>query len=412
VKRWATWLVIGLALAVGAAGVAVYVGAKLEALDRRFDQLSARLDRWRPRVARRWARPVLRGEPLPGNSMRAMEASIAALGRSGWRRELEDLRLHDDEVDRQLLTGALDERLVTLNRLHRAELDGVRASTQHEWAWAADTASGLGAGTSTNDVIRGLLVTAASAARPGECLEIAADSIRVVQDASSSELPSSEERDLASVAAHVALRCAVRASPGELAGAEREFRQLGRDAPPVGPRIELFLYQNASMIREGLRSIRRFPHNSSDLELLRRRAEFLAEMEVSIDHGLRWGAAAGASYAELVALATELEAQAHDRLADPWPFSEYTRWVTMATSATAVVRALALALVALRDGDAGLAAALADPELRDPFTGQPLRSRHDPAAIYSVGPNLRDDGGRRDDLSLELPPRQVSSGGV
>lgn len=358
-----------------------------------------------------WSRPVLRGEPLPGNAVDAQRDAAAALGRL-------DEHLFDDFATR-LLTGpgpSVSPAVLALAAENAEKLAALRAATQR-----ADVGAGLD--------LRGwphastpkwaqrlhawdLLFALATKAEPGECLRIVNDVIRLSQDATGGR----DVIDLTTgsyaprMAPAVAVPCALRATPGERAAAVQELESLITHAPSFAAAVELDRLGYGLHLRRQVDEPRP-PLSASLRSWLFRRAETIDALYVLM--GIPPHGEPGKD--PFPAILTSMR-QEKERLEDSsngdilFGMASY-EYLPVAAEAQARLRALAVAIAAMPEGPASpaLEAARKTPALRDPYTGGMLRVEEDPAVaswfVAACGPNGKPEATAPGDDVLVMVPR-------
>lgn len=398
VGRWVAGC--GLALLLVCGGSGAFVSMRLSA---RVDEGVRAAERVRREIARhgarRWQRPVLRGEPIPGNAADAARMALAEIARLPNRSELGELL--DGALEANAEGRPSPEGLAPLLQRTEGARGALRRATRLTWA-ARPMAQHEDLGrTDPGDspsaalLATKLLLAGAMDASPSECMATAADVVRLGQDLSAgANLLHRMMLDAhARRAAPVLLRCAARATPEELAVARAEVERLAAHSPPASWTFEI---EALGMARVLVSTLPESPWPSDA-----QRVEALSMLETSlsaIDHQLgaaaRWRAREREGPTGVVR-GTEDE----DRRADASdnalvsivgiPYRSYGR---RTARVEAILRGLVVSLDAIEHAKraAGPLPAqptrLADPRLRDPLGGGPLRW-------------VLDHGGRRATLS-------------
>jgi hypothetical protein len=352
----------------------------------------------------RWDRPVLHGQAGEGNA--AFEAQQVLQGFLGLTPELREalaLRLHYGQPLSPELTALLDK--------HKELVAKLRAATRLSWAMN-EIAVVQGAKAAAPPYPRALdaamlMLGEASRSAPDECLASSADAIRFGQDlvpGAPLEAASVSMR-ITSVAAPVVTRCAAAATPDGLARAVRDFSALAGHAPPTGTAIELADILARVELRK-LATVVDAEGDDSLLTRLRRRPTLFAAFAY-FDNPTRWRELTPAQYPQ--ALDTWQKEQAW-RARSEMPLvtkasADVDGWLHDDMRGQALLRALTVGLGTLaerarRKKIPREPTGLADPTLRDPFNGSPLKWRITgegiELAVWSVGEDRRDDKGSSD----------------
>ncbi len=369
------WIAVGCAALLVLAPLAVWLLAFAPRSARRA-RLEARLEEGlRAYRAQRWERPVLRGEPIEGN---ALEAQLEAMG--GFR----GLETAGFEGLGALLAsgGEPPPELRGLASENAEAIARYRASTQRTFAWGdAHPEAGL-AGPSPDwlpHVRAGRVVLLSALGRsPRECLEIAADVLRLGQDraAGTGLVP------LMILAAHaedvlaLAGRCLREADGEALASAARELALLARHPAPTGTAMESEALFLGVALRDEERLSPSLPTDSLGWERWVRSWERLEAWDLLMGEpaSLR---AIGADYPDDIDRVERRQRDLADRDNDVIAIGmpDYARFLRRDAATRAIVRLL-LAAARLRlahDAPPDAAPALlSDPELVDPTTGRPF----------------------------------------
>lgn len=357
----------------------------------------------------RWARPVLRGTALDGNAAEAARALIATLPRLNPSQR-------DALAESVYYVKPLGEQQKNLISKHRATLAKIRAATRRAFAM---TVVDLERGDAMEvpdypavmDAVLMLLSTGLTY-EPRDCFELGTDVIRLGQDlvpGATLEAASVAAR-VTSVAVPLVTSCAARAGYESLHAATLELHLLAKNPPPVGGGIEVAdivsrveLLRQGDLLADGL---------VGAVGQLGRRSGILDAFGY-LDEPTRWREISPANYPE----ALETWKSEHDfrnRASQPQ--------VAVGTAGAlgflyddmrgqALLRAMTVGIATLaeRSRRGSLPTepvSLHDRTLRDPYTGQPLLYRvtddGSELSIWSVGEDMRDDGGSSD-WGLQAP---------
>lgn len=250
---------------------------------------------------------------------------------------------------------------------------------------------------------RALLARAASAP-PGECLAVAADTLRLAQQiapgaALTGIMMSAHQQ---TVAAEALLGCTEGASAVELAQAARELAQLAAEQPHLGASdaLEVEYLWRAATLRSSIPLTGAFPSGRADWEAITFGGTVL-EAWSATHEGLAAvrgiGAGGYPAAADAWRALDAREKGTNNALLMLAP--EVDKLVVADQKGVAAVRSAALVMdsLARRAGASDLPA----PSLLDPFSGDPLRidAGATPRA-WAVGPNKQDDAGAGDDVAV------------
>jgi hypothetical protein len=281
-------MAVAVAFLLVAPCLGVYAGVHLPA-ERRARRLSAQLDRDVASYEAYWSereRPVLRGDPIPGDAAEAAREAVATLPA---------IDLPDDLRER-LAAGDPPDDVVALTRTHAAELHALRESARRPRSFYRIDFARAGDAPMSDfmPVVRGvrLLAVQAAVAEPGECLRIGADAIRIAQDFApgASVLGTSVAAVLIETVAPVMERCLDAATGDERAAAARELDLLVEHAPPIGCALEAEALFAAASFRSTGSDTPFVPTNGDELELIWTRREVLEAWEHVADDPAQWRA--------------------------------------------------------------------------------------------------------------------------
>lgn len=349
----------------------------------------------------RWDRPALRGTASEGNAAFAAAQQLAAFGDLGVETR--------DQLASALYYGQpLAPQQVALVQQHAALIDALYASTKLSWAMTElpleqGNALPLPAyGKAMDGAL--LMLGRAALSDPAQCLERCADTIRFGQDlvpGAPLEATSVAMR-IASVTSSVLTRCAERAELEALARAARELANLASHAPAAGGGIEIAdilarvqLHAMAELLPEG--------SAESPITRIRRRPTLYEAFE-RFDRPTRWRSLGADRYPDAreswlqeytARSRSDLPLVAHATAAvDGWLYDD------MRGQALVRIMAVGTSTLAERARRKKLPrepSSLAEPSLRDPYNGQPLKWRiaqdGSELSLWSVGEDRRDDKG-------------------
>ena len=365
----------------------------------------------------RWERPVLRG---PGGDGNAADEIFAAL--ADWRplpAATRDALAESVYYGKPLAaaeTQTLAERGLTLRKL--------RAAVQLRWSrtdLVLERGLELRVPAYTNLLEAGLgLLAQAEQGEREECLEIAADTIRLGQDlvpAAPLEAASASSH-LSALAARVIPRCARDADLAGLRRASRELRVLAAHAPPIGSAIEFEELARAMQLwRRSALSGRQTPWHVAGALL--ERPQLLAAWRLH-ETPTRFRQISADHYPEAMEewkRELDIRNQASPELARA--AEQVLARICDDMRGQAVVRMLAVGLATLaerayRGSLPAVPTGLREPELADPFRGKPFNYHvainASEFTLWSVGEDFRDEGGSEEwsgaaprDIALHFP---------
>jgi len=369
--------------------------------ERQAARLEAKLGRDIEQYRAYWSRktrPLLRGEPAEGDAAeeaRRIATRIAAPEMP-------------DEVMERVAAGEPPPEIVALVEEKTDDLAALRATTRRRTAWTdLDIARG-GAAVPMPDfmpLIRAQKLLAAQAviAEPGECLRIAADAVRIAQDAGrgAGVLGSSVAAAMIEIVAPVAGPCLARASPAEREEAASSFALLATTAPDIGAAFELEALLAAATFAQ-VADAPLVPTTGEQIEQVRSRGDVLEAWEMVARDPAQFRAMRTEDLPEAIAI-WEREARVRRTAGNPLlsiAAPPMTQYIELDMEAQARVRAIAVLAEVLADlePDATLPtetpAAITGSNLTDPFTGDPLLwdATGDEACAYSAGRDGLDDG--------------------
>ena len=376
--------------------------------------------------SRRWYRPVLRGDAVDGNAGDAQRAALA---------KLEPLvpQIVAALGDWSPSGGVVEPPVaaITFARNHDPELAELRAGTQRRWAWDPRRIRAALRDRIPTDgtplMVGRLLAARAMGSGAAECFQIAADVIRLGQDAAAGtgRDPLLAGWRSASDAEAVILHCAGRASVAELRAGARELAILARHPVSMGEALEFEALAEAASLRYAVRRAGDAPlvpqGGAVDNLMIAPAADEAARSMLAATSTVR--AVRPERYPASVGGLRALRA----RFArSPNRFLQssaaiYDAEVSADQGGAASLRATAVVLDALATWRAtgtfpSTASARQDRALVDPFTGTALHQRaslpggaltgtahvsppRGGLVVWSVGPNGRDDGATGDDIS-------------
>lgn len=362
--------------------------------------------------AQRWERPVLRGAMRDGNASTEIYNALQDYAPLG-----DDLKhsLAEKLYFGQPLSADL-RRALTMRAL---SLRALRDSVQQGWSHT-DLAVERGQHMLVPDYPKLLeaqlaLLGQAQDSEPTACLQQVTDVLRVGQDS----IPGAP-LEAASVAARVAAfaarvlpRCALKADLTSLRRAAHELRVLATHPAPIGSSLELEVLATAHDFQQRAALVGKSPLQVLDTIL--DRSQLMASWQ-SYLHPERLRAVLSERYPE----ALEVWKREHDAMAQvhPQPPAIEAHLIARLTDdmrAQAIVRMLCVAVTALAErvykGTTPTdPAALHEPELADPYQGQPLHygvsKNGAELALWAVGPDMRDDGGSEE--WSDSGPRDIS----
>jgi hypothetical protein len=354
-----------------------------------------------------YSRPVLRGIAQPGNAADAHLAAIEEIGPTN--SEVIDWSVEDqDDVRRGTPKADLAAFAVTKS----GGLAALRKATQHTRAWRPWDVRGLAETPihyPRSSRALSLLLTLASREPGSECLRMAADGLRTMWDIAPSggRVGQMIGCHAAKLALPFAATCLRRARPGDLAPAAREFRAILRDAPPFG--LASYADDLAMAWLLNRSNDRYYPRTFANILTAKDRREVL-KWQFALLHGAdllrkvtpdRYPWAWQEAAKDVAGLRMSWKRRHLEYL-----LSQLERFMNRDREAQALMRAMVLGLGFLSGSPETLAA---DPLLRDPFSGSSLHWRRatatQPAAVYSVGLDGKDDGFAEgsDDVGLTFP---------
>jgi hypothetical protein len=397
---------IGLAI-VGVFGlwwaVTRYSGSS--SLERSHAELAKRRDAY---MKARWTRPVLRGEPIEGNATEAERAAVASLG------AMDDKAF---EHFKDVATTGVPPELSALIAPNADALRALRDATQRTYAYTTIPIEQWP--TTKLPLYTGhfkawkLLLAQAAMASPPECMLICADVIRMGQDTGPGAglvgmMVGGVTYDQA---APIALACARKADASARAAFSRELEALVKNAPPVGPSLELETLGIAYGFETLANQAPAFPKDKEGLDLFVHRRTTIDALEIFLADDTKWDDVRADKYPDAFALVRardEKLAQSGNVLVE-LAATGHVRYVERDAKAQAMVRALAVAVAAIPDGPNGAfaQAALQNAAFRDPFTGKPFDTviGDKEWKVRSLGADGVDGGGSKesDDVVLTVP---------
>jgi hypothetical protein len=355
----------------------------------------------------RWDRPVLRGAMGDGNAADEVYAALndfqplGAATRRAWAEKVfygqpaspdENNRLVERALSLRALRGAAQQRWSHTD----LELERGLAMRIPDYAKLIDASLGL--------------LMSAQAASPDECLQIAADVIRIGQDVvpTAPLEAASASTHLSALAARVLTRCAESADLTALRRASHELRVLATHPAPTGSCIELEAIAEAMELRNRAA----LSNKSNPLRVLAtvlERPKLLAAWSNYTDPA-RFRQITPDRYPDAID-DWQRGQDDHQRASD----SQVLSRLQDDMRGQAVVRMLVIGLSALaerayRGSLPAQPASLSDAALRDPFRGQPFHYRvafnGSEFALWSVGTDYRDDAGSEE--WTETGPRDVT----
>jgi hypothetical protein len=384
-----------------------------------YERAYARLDRDLDRDladarAYRWERPVLRGAMGDGNATDAIYAALAdwrAIGAVA-RRDLAEKVYFG-----QPLTAAQSALLRERGPVLRA----LRDSTQQRWAHT-ELALERGQAMRVPDypllIEMGLtLLAAAQTSPPEDCLQQAADVIRVGQDIvpSAPLEATSAATHLVAFAGRVMPRCALKADLMALRRAGHELRVLATHPAPVGSCIEIEELNAASEAR-GRAALANKGEPWHVVSAIWQRPQLLAAWSI-YDKPVRFRQLSPDHYPDAMEeWKREQDYRLHSGPSETAAAAgQALAYLQEDMRGQAIVRMLAIGLSALaerayRGNLPAEPSALRDAGLIDPYRGQPfhfrISSNGAEFAVWSTGPDFRDDDGS--DEWTEAGPRDVA----
>jgi hypothetical protein len=375
----------------------------------------------------RWERPALRGEAREGNAHRAIVSALDGFSGLSFQQR--------DGLASQLYYGqplSADQRALLAR--HASMIGKLRLATFSSWSMtelSLDKAT-PGAAPAYPPVMDAALLMLAQAATltADECMAHCADVMRLGQDmvpGAPLEAASLSMR-ITSTASPVLLRCALPSSVESVLRASRELRMLATHAPPTGSGIELADLLAGIKLRDMSRLFGSEGDDSMATRLRRRPALFAAWRY--FENPARWRALTPDRYPQ--ALENWQREQEWRTRAELALVADATApvvdWLYDDMRGQALLRELAIGLATKaermrRARTPREPLLLQEPELRDPFTGEPFKWRlsQDGAelTLWSVGEDRRDDKGASDwsaqapvDVVVHVPlrtPRELEA---
>jgi hypothetical protein len=347
----------------------------------------------------RWERPVLRGPATPGNAHDAIVQALHGFaGLSFKQRDALASQLYYGQLLSAEQRGLLTKHASMIGKLRLATLSGW---TMTQVPLEKVTQVAAPAYPPVMDAAL-LMLAQATTQTPDECLSQCADVIRVGQDmvpGAPLEAASLSMR-ITSTASAVLLRCASRSDVESVLRASRELRTLATHAPPSGSGIELADLVAAMKLRDLSRLLGAEGDDSFATRLRRRPALFAAWRY--FDNPARWRALTPDHYPQALEnwqreqeWRTRAELPLVADATDP-----VVGWLYDDMRGQALLRELTIGLATraerMRRGRTPREPVLLqEPQLRDPFTGEPLKWRfsQDGAelTLWSLGEDRRDD---------------------
>ncbi|MDH5674807.1 MAG: hypothetical protein OEZ06_21945 [Myxococcales bacterium] len=407
---------IAIVIAVVALLLAGLAGRSEVQFRHKSDALDAQISAYR---AQRWERQVLRGSGKDENAAARIYVALAGL------------KALPDKVREKLAAslyygGELDGAPLALVEAEQKRIAALRDASRGRFSMTSiDVEAGTLATTPDyRQVMDAALLMLAHARRskPAECLEIAAQTIRMGQDlvpGAPLEAASIAMR-ITSVAIPVIARCAGAADVGALMQTARDFHTMATSPPPVGSGIELSDLQALVTLR-GLADLSGEAGDDATAMARLRRRPVLFEAWEQFGRPDRWREVRSDGYpAALEVWRKDQEWRARSSL----PLlagagAGVEGWLLDDMRGQALLRCLTVGLSTLaeraRRGKLGREPKrLDEPAMRDPFSGDLLKWRVNQTGseltIWSVGENRRDDRASREwerqspaDVVIHLP---------
>lgn len=393
--------ILALLLTLALVGVSAVIALQ----ERAYRQLAEGLERDLAEQRRAvWERPVLRGQGQDGNAAVAAFAAVASV-------KPLDAALRASLAERVYYGQQPNADEIAALGARRAALRAVRAATHRTWAFT-ELSIELGPNMRVPDYARmvdaGLSLLADARRQPAaECLQIAADVIRLGQDlvpGAPLEAASAAAR-LTSLSARLIPRCALEADLPTLRQSVHELYQLATQPPPTGGGIELQQLVAAMTLRDAAALTnksgpREVLHTLLERPALLRSWRQLADATrfrrlrptrypEAVDEWRREQDYRASSGLPLVAGATH---DVLDRLHDDMRGQALVRMLAVGMAT--------LAERAYRGRLPERPATLNDPGLVDPYRGGPFGFRLNAGAseltLWAVGEDHHDDGGTAD----------------